>query len=186
MKRTLLLIVLALTTAVSASAQWFDFSSNERLDVGFNIGRVAHNTPYARMGYGVFVNAWGVYLDFMEAFPQHRFNRTIQDTQWEDDKTLVATVGYQIPILPWVKIMPLAGYVQTSEGLTDGSTLNIGGVYQSRFYHNFNVTPGSRVHYFNFGGGLSIQPLSWLSINGIFTRYAIYGGVGINIMALRL
>ena len=58
MKRRLLLIVLALTTAVSASAQWFDFSSNERLDVGFNIGRVAHNTPYARMGYGVFVNAW--------------------------------------------------------------------------------------------------------------------------------
>jgi hypothetical protein len=82
--------------------------------------------------------------------------------------------------------MPLAGYVQTSEGLTDGSTLNIGGVYQSSFYHNFNVTPGSRVHYFNFGGGLSIQPLSWLSINGIFTRYAIYGGVGINLMALRL
>lgn len=187
MKRTLLLILLTLATAVSASAQqWFDFSSNERLDVGVNVGQVAHNTPFARIGYGVFFNAWGFYMDFMEAIPQHRFDTKGTEPYWNDDKSLLASIGYQIPVLPWVKVMPVFGYVQTSEGVTDGNTIEFGGEIDSKFYHNFTVTPGSRVHYLNYGCGISLQPLKWLSINGIFTKYAIYGGIGINLMSFNL
>ena len=54
----------------------------------------------------------------------------------------------------------------------------------SSWYHTYTVTPGSRVHYFNYGGGVSIQPLKWFSINFAYTRHAIYGGLAIDIDAL--
>lgn len=186
MKRTLLILILAAAGAVSASAQWMDFSSNERLDIGINVGYLAHNTPYARVGAGGFVNVWGFYADFLELVPQHHYDNTISDNRWEDDKAVFANVGYQVPVLPWLKVMPLLGYAQTNEGLTDGSTINIAGRYESSFYHSYTVTPGTRKHYFNIGAGLSFQPLRWLSINTVYTQYAIYGGIGINLMAFNL
>ena len=52
--------------------------------------------------------------------------------------------------------------------------------YSDRF-HPYEVT--TRTHYFNFGGGLSIQPCDWFSINLIATRTAIYAGFSINVLA---
>ncbi|MBR6305770.1 MAG: hypothetical protein IKR38_03195 [Bacteroidales bacterium] len=41
-------------------------------------------------------------------------------------------------------------------GITDASTINIKtGEESSYVYHTYTVTPGSRAHYFNFGGGIS-------------------------------
>ena len=52
-------------------------------------------------------------------------------------------------------------------------------------YHLIDIAvPGTRDHRFNFGGGISIQPLKWFSINFSYTRYAIYGGIGLNLIAL--
>ena len=36
---------------------------------------------------------------------------------------------------------------------------------------------------FNYGGGLSVQPLKWFSVNLVYTRYAIYGGISVNFLA---
>ena len=83
--------------------------------------------------------------------------------------------------------MPLLGYAQTNEGVTDASSINISGNSEDEtisIYHTYTVTPGSRVHYFNYGGGVSIQPLKWFSINFAYTRYAVYGGIAIDIDAL--
>lgn len=52
------------------------------------------------------------------------------------------------------------------------------------FGHTYTVIPGSRVHYLNYGGGVSIQPLKWFSINLAYTRRAVYGGFAIDIDAL--
>jgi hypothetical protein len=83
--------------------------------------------------------------------------------------------------------MPLLGYAQTNEGITDASSINISGNSEDEtlsIYHTYTVTPGSRDHYFNYGGGVSIQPLKWFSINFAYTRYAVYGGFAIDIDAL--
>ena len=185
MKRLIISLVL-LSVTVCAHAQLFDFSSNNnRYEVGMNFGQMAFNTQYARFGMGVNTLAWGVYLDFNMTAAQHKFDRKFSDTQWNDDEFFNINLGYQIPILSWFRIMPLLGYAQTNEGITDASTFNINpGEELSSMYHTYTVTPGSRVHYFNYGGGVSIQPLKWFSINFAYTRYAIYGGFAIDIDAL--
>ena len=76
----------------------------------------------------------------------------------------------------------MAGYTQTNYGTTDGRSVEYD-TDDISWYHRYRVTPGSRTHYFNFGGGLSIQPCKWFSINAVATRYAIYGGISLNLAA---
>ena len=185
MKRFIISLVL-LSVTVCAHAQLFNFSSNNnRYEAGLNFGQMAFNTQYARFGVGINMLAWGVYLDFNKTNAQHKYERKFSDTQWNDDEFFNISLGYQIPIHSRIRIMPLLGYAQTNEGITDASTFNINpGEDLSSIYHTYTVTPGSRVHYFNFGGGVSVQPLKWFSINFVFTRHAVYGGFAIDIDAL--
>ena len=181
MKRTLLTILLAICSIVAANAQYFDLSLNQgRYEVGINLSQVATNTKYSRLTLGGSMMAWGVYLDITTALPQHRYDNTVSDTKWNDDKAVLINAGYQVPLLKWFRIMPLVGYMQTNEGITDASKLNAEADDTSiTLYHPYKVTPGTRTHYFNFGGGISVQPLKWFSINLIYTRYSIQGGIGI-------
>lgn len=185
MKRILISSILALFAAMTANAQYFDFSlNNGRIETGFNAGQVGTTTQYARFGSGAHILAWGAYLDFTVATPQHRYDSHVSDTQWNDNKVIVINTGYQIPVVKWFRLMPLVGYVQTNEGLTDASTINIStGEESGTFYHDYTVTPGTRKHYFNFGGGISVQPIKWFSISMMYTRYAIYGGISLNLTA---
>ena len=187
MKRLIISLVL-LSVTVCAHAQLFDISSNNnRYEIGLNLGQMAFNTQYARFGMGVNTLAWGVYLDLNMTAAQHKFDRKFSDTQWDDDEFFSINLGYQIPILSRIRIMPLLGYAQTNEGVTDASSINISGNSEDEtisIYHTYTVTPGSRVHYFNYGGGVSIQPLKWFSLNFVYTRYAVYGGIAIDIDAL--
>ncbi len=183
MKRALLTIILSLTALAAANAQCFDFSlNNGRYEAGINFGEIATTTSYSRLALGGSLMAWGVYLDITTAPPQHRYDNRVSDTKWNDDKVVLINAGYQVPVLKWLRIMPLIGYMQTNEGVTDASSLRVEGDESSvTLYHPYRVTPGSRNHYFNFGGGISIQPLKWFSINMMYTRYSIHGGIGISI-----
>ena len=186
MKRYIISLGLLFVT-VCAHAQLFDFSSNKnRYEIGLNLGQMAFNTQYARFGMGMNALAWGVYMDCNMTAAQHKFDRKFSDTQWDDDEFFNINLGYQIPILSWIRVMPLLGYAQTNEGITDASTINIDISHGEEsnpvsVYHTYTVTPGSRVHYFNYGGGVSIQPLKWFSINFVYTRYAVYGGLAISL-----
>lgn len=106
MKRLILSLVL-LSVAVCAHAQLFDFSSNNnRYEAGLNFGQMALNTQYARFGVGLNTLAWGVYLDLNMTAAQHKFDRKIGDTQWNDDEFFNINLGYQIPILSWLRATP--------------------------------------------------------------------------------
>lgn len=186
MKRTLLTILLAICSIVAANAQYFDLSLNQgRYEVGINLSQVATTTKYSRLTLGGSVMAWGVYLDMTTALPQHRYDNTVSDTKWNDDKVFLIHAGYQLPVLKWLRIMPLVGYMQTNEGITDASKLKAEANDDTTvtLYHPYKVTPGSRIHYLDFGGGISVQPLKWFSINLIYTRYSIQGGIGISIQS---
>ena len=107
------------------------------------------------------------------------------DTKWNDHVAFCINAGYQIPILRWLRLMPLIGYAQTNDGITDAS-VTIWEIDEdsSDTYHPYKVTRGSRSHYFNYGGGLSIQPCKWFSINLIATNNALYGGVGVDLITI--
>lgn len=165
----------------------FDFKVNAtRLEAGLTAGQVGSFTDRARFGLGAYVMYNGFYLDFINADPQHKYNGHLSEELYNDNCAFSIQAGYQIPVVKWLRIMPIAGYTQTNEGITDGKSLNYN--YDedglSSWYHDYTVTPGSRLHYFNYGGGLSIQPCKWFSINLIASRYALYGGIGLDIITL--
>lgn len=164
----------------------FDFSLNaSRLEAGLTVGQAGSFTDYARFGLGAYLLYNGIYLDFIKADPQHKFNSHVTNEKWNDNAVFCINAGYQIPVVKWLRIMPLVGYTQTNDGVTDGTSVHLSsGDGTTTWYHDYDVTPGSRVHYFNYGGGLSIQPCRWLSINLIGSRYALYGGIGVDLMAL--
>ncbi|MBP5504797.1 MAG: hypothetical protein J6X89_01690 [Bacteroidales bacterium] len=181
------LAAIALLLAISANAQLFDFSSNNnRFEFGFDFGTAAtHSNHPSRFANGINAVICGVYVGFLEASPQHRYDNHVNANQYNDDEAYLITAGYQIPVLPWLRIMPVVGYAQTNEGITDASTVNISsGEYSSTMYHDYDVTPGSRVHYFNYGGGISVQPVKWLSLNAVYTAHGIYGGIGFDLVGI--
>lgn len=185
MKRIAAILIL-LAFGIGAYAQdMFDFARNtRRLEVGINIGQAGSFSPYADFGMGLNLVAAGFYADCLVASPQHKYNHTVSNTKWNDTEAFCINAGYQIPIFNWLRIMPIVGYAQTNEGITDGSSLDWSyGENSTTFYHHYTVTPGSRIHYFNYGGGISIQPCRWFSINAVATRCALYGGIAFNLLA---
>lgn len=185
-KKNIILIALFAVCFGANAQQMFDFSNNSlRGGVGFSFGQAGSFTSYARLGLGANLLFKGFYMDYLYAGPAHRYADTkISDQKWDDNAMLCINTGYQIPIFKWLYLMPMVGYAQINEGVTDGSKLynepedDYG--YSDRF-HPYEVT--TRTHYFNFGGGLSIQPCDWFSINLIATRTAIYAGFSINVLA---
>lgn len=179
-------IIIAAMMAVTfgASAQWFDFKSNlNLLEAGFQTGPVGLKTNYSQWGYGGSLNVCGVYIDFLYTAPEHKYDNHVLPLLYNDTAALAINIGYQIPILPWLRVMPLVGHCHTSAGLTDATTVNIEVEGESgRMYHDFDIT--SRRHYFNYGGGLIVQPFNWLSLYGVYTVHAIYGGISVNLGAL--
>ncbi len=190
---SLLLIAACLSTAraqsagggIGAEVHLFDFPLNvKRLEAGLTIGQAGSFSEYARFGMGASILAGGVYVDFIHADPQHKYDHRVGDVKWNDTEAFSINAGYQIPILSWLRIMPLVGYSQTNEGITDGSYMDWDSASEgSSWYHRYIVTPGSRAHYFNYGGGISVQPSKWFSVNIIATRYALYGGISLNILS---
>lgn len=196
MKRIIVIATALFSCALGANAQTyggagiekefhlFDFQLNtKRIEMGVTVGQVGSFTDYARFGMGAYVLVGGVYVDFLHAEPQHKHTRTTGEYTWHDTSAFCINAGYQIPILSWLRIMPVAGYAQTNEGITDASTINLE-YDNSDWFHTYTVTPGSRKHYFNYGGGLSIQPFKYVTFNVVATRYAIYGGIGVDLIAV--
>ncbi|MBQ3711867.1 MAG: outer membrane beta-barrel protein [Bacteroidales bacterium] len=184
MKKLLFFAALLLVSA-SAGAQVFDFSSNNsRLEVGINLGVAGASTPYGGFGAGFNLEVLGFQLDLLKYGPEHHYATEISDTKWNDSVAFEVNLGYQVPVLPWLRLTPLIGYSQTNQGITDGSKAYVDGDDSVSWYHPYTVTPGTRDHRFNFGGGISIQPLKWFSINFAYTRYAIYGGIALNFFAI--
>lgn len=194
MKKILLVAALAVMT-MTANAQWFDFSNNvHRYEIGFNLGMVGTPAEFHDFGFGASLSAWGVYLDFITAGPMYRNdnrNASMNDPDevrfLPDSTTTTVNLGYQIPVLPWLRIMPLVGVNFNSSGYTDMATLNAQTSGSSDnvsvdLYHDYNREYSWS--YFNFGGGLVITPIKWVSIYGVYTTRSIYGGITINLGTL--
>lgn len=186
MKKTLILVASLLISFSAGAQQLFDFNNNNgRLEVGLIIGKAGMTTPYEAWGPGASLVAWGFQLDYLQAGPEHKYDHHVTDTKWNDKVAFTINAGYQIPVLSWLRITPIVGYSQTNDGITDGSTMNVSwSDHSSTLYHDYDVTPGSRTHYFNYGGGISIQPLPWFSLNAVYSRYAIYGSITFDLPSL--
>lgn len=192
MKKSIIIAALMAVT-MGASAQWFDFKNNvHRYEIGLNLGVPGLNTEFHDFGIGVSVSAWGVYIDFLKAGPMHKYDNHVADMTnpaalVPDSTAWTLNVGYQIPVLPWLRIMPVIGHSHNTSGYTDYSTVNVetsGDEYSSssQMYHDYVKQKGYGT--LNFGGGVVISPIRWMSIYGVYTKHAIYGGLTFNLSAI--
>ncbi len=184
------MIVLAFVAlAATSNAQWFDLGeNNNRFTLGLNLGSAGFGTDQARFGMGAGLSIWGVYVDFIWASPQNRYNNHVVQEYWDDDEAFAVNICYQIPVLPWLRVAPIIGYCQTNYGYVDASTVNVevdSETSTGRIYHDYYPLPGSIMEYFNYGGGVFVQPFEWLGFHAVASRRAIYGGVTIDLSAMR-
>lgn len=194
MKKALVIVALVAAT-MSASAQWLDFSKNvHRYEIGVHLGMVGPSTGFHGLGFGASLSAWGVYLDVISAGPMYKYDNRVASMNdpynvrfLPDSTTTAINLGYQIPVLPWLRIMPLIGFNLNTGGHTDMATHNaeVSGSSDNisvELYHDYNSE--NTWTYFNYGGGLVISPVKWISIYGVYTTHAIYGGISLNFSAL--
>jgi len=189
MKRILFLIILLTAATTVVRAQWFDLSENQgRCGAGAHAGLAGWNTTYSRFGWGAHLQIYGVYLDYMIGQPEHRYYTPYAGegrTQYQDSEVFLANAGYQLPVLPWLRLMPLVGYCQTNEGITDISKIHEDysdeAVVDS--YHPYKVTLGTRRHRLNAGVGLFVQPCRWFEVYAVGSLHALYGGISISLDA---
>ena len=182
MKHTFILFALLALGSLGARAQWLDFSSNQRrFSIGFQLGQSATGTDYAKLGFGISVQAYGFQVDFLRVVPEHKYDNHVNNIIYRDSSSYSINLGYQVPILPWLRLVPVVGYCQTNYGNTDASTVNIEtDENSSSMYHDYTVTPGSRRHYFNYGLGISVKPYRYVDLHFVYSARAIYGGISFN------
>ena len=192
MKKALLIFAMGALFSMSASAQWFDFSNNnKRLNVGLHVGPTGIGTDFSQFGWGGSLDVYGVYIDYIGAGPMYKYDNHVNvgPTAMMPDSTVsTINIGYQIPILPWLRIMPVIGHCHTTHGYTDFSTVNVEVTGSSestsaQMYHDY-VKEGAARHYWNYGGGIIVTPVKWVNIYGIYTIRSIYGGISFNLGAL--
>ena len=176
--------------AISAQAQWLDFSENmKRAAFGVNTGLVGYRNvndladsrtwDLTDVGVGISAAIAGVYVDFVYVSPDHRFDSHVVQENWEDHSALTFNVGYQVPIYKnYVFITPLVGFSRVTTGYTEGNNIGIDVEAQS-IYHKY--TPTWHRNDFNYGGCLTVAPCKWFEINAACTAHAAYLGVGINL-----
>lgn len=193
MKKGFILVALVALT-MSVSAQWFDFSNNvHRYSIGINLGQAGASPQFHDFGMGISLSAWGFYADFISAGPMYKYDNRVAsmndpaNLRFLDDSTsTVVNFGYQIPVLPWLRIMPLVGFYVNTWGYTDMATHNAETSGSDEYVTvslTHDYTSVSSRTYFNFGGGLVITPVKWVNIYGVYTTKAIYGGISINLDA---
>jgi hypothetical protein len=182
MKKVALFVVLFSMMTISAKAQWFDFSNNLSASVGLNLGAVGYkldqqglNTDLMDFGIGASVTLGGVYLDFIYQNPEHRYSEQVGVADWHDHTALTINAGYQIPILSWLYITPLVGYSNETTGITYAN--HISAQHNSIVHKYKRETIDS---HFNYGVGLTIKPIRWVSFGAVATSHAIYGNISIS------
>ena len=122
------------------------------------------------------------YGDFIYQNPEHRWDRKVTQVEYDDHTALAINVGYKIPVLPWLNIIPLMGYSNETTGKTLGNSIGVDTESHS-IYHDYNVE--HRYNHFNYGVGLSVKPIKWLEIGGVCSASAIYGNVSVNLMKFK-
>lgn len=183
MKKLLILFALLFSLGM-ARAQWFDFSQNkETMGMGIHLGQVASNTDFHDFGFGFGLSIYGFYVDFMYDPPEFESDNHVINEQVPDSRSLVINLGYQIPVLPWLRLCPVLGYSEISEGYTDFSTVNIAG-NENRMHIEHDFITEENHPEFNYGCGILLRPIRQIDIYGFWTKRAIYGGISFNIDSL--
>lgn len=173
MKKKILIVLLVLFTT-SVNGQTF-FKRNKNLSFGVQFGAVDHhnNTDMGFQTLMATITCYGVYLDIGGWPTSH--GSDVRVDKWDDEHCFAFHVGYQLPVLNWLKITPLIGYYNHESGYTDGSKWT---VTKSGIKNKFVAL--DKLNGVDFGGNIQIS-IKWFNILGTFTTNMWYAGIGFNV-----
>lgn len=181
-KKTIILaVILTLVGSGLKAQEWFDFSENSRATLGITLGAgglgwgyTNYQSPYMDFGFGLSLSVGGLYIDCLYQSPEHRYDHIVTPIIWDDHTTLAINLGYQIPVLPWLRVTPLIGYANETTGKTIGNSVYMN-VQSNSWYHSYK-----REHiysHFNYGAGISVTLFKRVEIGAYATARATYGSV---------
>ena len=172
-KFILLIFVLGLST-MSLFAQTFFERNNNRFSMGVQVGKVYNPEVFKYPTYIINVSYYGVYLDIGGCPRSHRSD--VRVDKWKDSSYFTFHVGYQLPVLNWLRVTPLVGYYCHKSGYTDGYDYTVD---KYGIHNRFDVT--DQKSGFDFGGNLQFD-INRFSIFCTFTKKLWYAGLGFNVM----
>ena len=177
MKKTLLALAILLFS-ITANAQWFPFDDVNRNFYGGAIqgGALGLGKEVTRAAFGANVLAYGVYLDVLYCGPQHAHDP--KKDVWDDSSGFSLHAGYQIPILEFLRVIPLVGYAEVNRGVTDGTDYSLDYNSSSKQWLIRNkYTKNWKDGGFDAGGSvvINIGPVN-IFLTG--TMCSVYGGIG--------
>lgn len=173
MKRLFLTFAFIIASITSFGQAFFE--RNKNVSFGVHFGAV-DNLNGTHMGFQtlmVSMSIYGVYAD-IGGWPSS-YESDVRIDTWDDEKCSSFHVGYQFPVLTWLKITPLIGYYNHQIGTTDGSEWKV----TNYGIHN-QFTSDEELLGFDYGGSVQID-IKRFSIFATFTKNMWYGGIGFNI-----
>lgn len=171
MKKIILAIALLCGT-FAANAQVFPIAkvNNHHYEIGFQGGAIGLGKEFVLGGFGFNVTVWGVYFDMLIHGAEHAGSTKLGP--WNDKQGIALHLGYQIPITEWLRIIPLVGYGEINEGITDGSQYTID---KNGIHNRYRAT--WRHGGFDAGGALCFN-FKFVSVYLTGSIWSVSGGVG--------
>lgn len=147
--------------------------AEKKVNVGVIGGAIGLYDNLTYGGLGLNMTIYNVYADFM-LWPRNHKGDTGID-KWNDKRSLSIHGGYQIPIGNTFRVIPIVGYSEVKRGITDGSHWS-----SSNDGINNSFKETAKVSGFDYGAVLRFNIKDKFTIDVAGTRYALYGGIGLN------
>lgn len=168
MKKLLLLVCLTLSCISVNAADWFPFKEvNHKWNIGIGGG---YNTSMKVGSYNVCLTVRGFHLTIGGTGSSHKHDVNVGE--WEEKASMMAHLGYQIPIVKAFRIIPVVGVAGAGTSYTDGYDWNV-----SHGQIN-NKTSTDMSYRFDYGAHLVFNHRK-LMINVGVSRYIVSGCIGL-------
>lgn len=169
MKKFILLLLVSLCALKSSAVEWFPINEvNHNWNLSINGG-------YSPSGhvpmYGIGVTVRGFHLTIGGLSSTHE--NDIDVGTWNEKSSCMIQIGYQIPLVKSVRVIPIIGIAGVGEVHTDGYDYDIS---HSGTVHN-KVTNDLK-YKFDYGVRVVFNHRK-LIINLAASRYTLSGGIGL-------
>lgn len=180
MKKFLLTLVFLCTLCCNSFSQSY-FYANNTVEIGVHFGCIDKiNGKDAELPIILgSISCYGIYADIGGWSPKHANDYRHYD--WDDEDCFAFHVGYQIPVMRYVKITPIIGYYEHRFGWTDGYNK-----YWDYYGepHNAFITE-YKIERFDCGGQIQLSIPCSDNVNfnlmGTCTTNMFYGGLGVSV-----
>lgn len=100
------------------------FEANKKWSIGLAGAYMHFPNDITRGAVGVNLTIKGFYIDVMGWPSSHKDD--VEYKKWKESTSSLFHVGYQIPIIKTVRIIPIIGFAKASTTATDGTDYSVG------------------------------------------------------------